>query len=78
MSGWFWRSGVSTSMSHLRQARVEIAAQLVAGNGRIIAARIFSASEPVAAIAGAEPPQALDRALGRLLPQLVGWAAAAS
>lgn len=61
-----------------RLARVEIAAQLVTGSGRIIAARIFSASEPVAAIAGAEPPQALDRALGRILRQLVDWAAAAS
>lgn len=61
-----------------RQARVEIAAQLVGPGGRIIAARIFSASEPIAEIAGAEPPQALDRALGRILPQLVGWAAVSS
>jgi ABC-type uncharacterized transport system auxiliary subunit len=59
-----------------RQARVEIAAKLVTDAGGISAARIFGASEPVAEIAGAEPPQALDRALGRVLPQIVAWAAA--
>ena len=44
--------------------------------GATSAARIFTASEPVAEIAGAEPPQALDRALGRVLPQIVAWTAA--
>ncbi len=60
-----------------RTARVEIAAQLVvSGSGRVAAAKIFSASTPVAEIAGAEPPRALDQALGRVLPQIVAWAAA--
>jgi cholesterol transport system auxiliary component len=59
-----------------REARVEIAAKLVTDGGANSAARIFTASEPVAEIAGAEPPQALDRALGRVLPQIVAWAAA--
>ncbi len=61
-----------------RLARVEIAAQLVSDGGKVRAAKIFSASEPVAQISGAYPPVALDGALGRVLPQIVAWAAAAS
>ncbi len=61
-----------------RLARVEIAAQLVSDGGKVRAAKIFSASEPVAQISGAYPPVALDDALGQVLPQIVTWAAAAS
>jgi ABC-type uncharacterized transport system auxiliary subunit len=57
-----------------RTARVNISARLTGDGGRLVAARIFSDAEPVAEIAGAEPPQALDRAFGRLLPQIVAWA----
>jgi len=57
-----------------RQARVEIAANLSTSGGAI-SSRIFAASEPVGEIAGVEPPLALDRALGRVLPQIVAWAA---
>ena len=60
-----------------RLARVEIAAQLVTDSGQVRAAKIFSASEPVAEIAGAGPPLALNGALGRVLPQIVVWTAAA-
>jgi cholesterol transport system auxiliary component len=57
-------------------ARVEISARLVAeSSGRTVAARIFSASEPVAEIAGAEPALALDRAFGQVSRQIVVWAA---
>jgi cholesterol transport system auxiliary component len=58
-----------------REARVEIAAQLTHDGGSVTAAKIFSAAEPVVEIAGAAPPQALDRALGRVLPQIVAWTA---
>ena len=58
-----------------RTARVKISARLTANGGQVIAARIFSGAEPVGEIAGAGPPQALDRAFGRLLPQIVAWAA---
>jgi phospholipid/cholesterol/gamma-HCH transport system substrate-binding protein len=58
-----------------RQARVQIAANLVRDGGAIAAARIFDASEPVAEISGVEPPLALDRAFARVLPQIVAWAA---
>ena len=57
-----------------RLARVEIAARVADDGGRVVSAKIFSASEPVVQIAGAEPPQALDRAFSRLLPQIVAWA----
>lgn len=57
-----------------RQARVEIAVTLLMGGGAI-SSRIFAASEPVGEIAGVEPPLALDRALGHVLPQIVAWAA---
>ena len=61
-----------------RLARVEIAVQLVSDGGQVRAAKIFSASEPVAEIAGAVPPLALNAALGQVLPQIVAWAVAAS
>ncbi len=59
-----------------RVARVDISARLVSdGTGATAAAKIFSASEPVTEIAGAEPPVALDRAFGRVSRQIVAWAA---
>jgi cholesterol transport system auxiliary component len=58
------------------EARVEIAARLVAeSSGRTVEAKIFSASQPVADIAGAEPALALDRAFGQVSRQIVVWAA---
>ncbi len=59
-----------------RTAQVKISARLAAEGGGVVSARIFSASEPVGEIAGSEPPQALDRAFGRVLPQIVAWASA--
>jgi cholesterol transport system auxiliary component len=61
-----------------RAAQVEIAAQLVTASGQVVAAKIFSASEPVGVIALPEAVQALDRAFGQILPQLVLWAARVS
>jgi cholesterol transport system auxiliary component len=62
-----------------RAAHVDIAARLVtAGGGRVVAAKVFTATEPVTEIAGAAPPQALDRALGVVLSQMVAWAASAA
>jgi cholesterol transport system auxiliary component len=60
-----------------RVARVDISARLVSdATGATAAAKIFSASEPVTEISGAEPPVALDRAFGRVSRQIVAWAAA--
>ena len=59
-------------------ARVEIAAQVVTASGRVLAAKLFSAAEPVGVIAAPDAVQALDRAFGRILPQLVAWAARAA
>jgi cholesterol transport system auxiliary component len=58
-------------------ARVEIAAQVVTASGRVLAAKLFSAAEPVGIIAAPDAVLALDRAFGRILPQLVVWAARA-
>jgi cholesterol transport system auxiliary component len=59
-----------------RVARVDITARLVSDStGATAAAKIFSASEPVAEISGAEPPVALDRAFGRVSREIVAWAA---
>jgi cholesterol transport system auxiliary component len=61
-----------------RMAEVDIAARLVpASGGEAVAAKIFSASEPVGEIAGAAPAMALDRALGSVLRQIIPWAAGA-
>jgi cholesterol transport system auxiliary component len=60
--------------SHM--ATVEMTARLVAETGgRTIAAKIFSASEPVAEIVGAAPPMALNRALADVLSRMIPWAA---
>ncbi|MGO8739492.1 ABC-type transport auxiliary lipoprotein family protein [Rhodoblastus sp.] len=57
-------------------ATVEMTARLVAENGgRIVAAKIFSASAPVAEIAGAAPALALNRALADVLARMIPWAA---
>lgn len=57
------------------EAVVEISAKIVAeGSGRIIAARIFAARAPASASDGKEAAAALDRALGRMLRELVAWA----
>ena len=55
-------------------AIVSISAKLVADNsGRVGAARVFNALEPVGAIEGAAAARALDAALSRVLVDIVGW-----
>jgi cholesterol transport system auxiliary component len=56
-----------------REARVELAAQIFSGGGGV--SRLFVASEPVDAISGAAPVQALDRASSRALADLARWTA---
>nr|WP_252393801.1 ABC-type transport auxiliary lipoprotein family protein [Candidatus Rhodoblastus alkanivorans] len=57
-------------------AEVELTARLIAEDGgRIVAAKVFSASEPVAEIGGAAPPVALDQALSIVLARMIPWAA---
>lgn len=60
--------------SHM--ATVEMTARLVAETGgRTLAAKIFSASEPVAEIGGAAPAMALNRALADVLARMIPWTA---
>lgn len=62
-----------------RAAHVELTARLVSETGgQVVAAKVFTVSEPVVEIAGAAPPLALDRAFGSILSQMVAWAAAAA
>ncbi len=59
-----------------RLATAEMTARLVAEDGgRPVAAKIFSASEPVGEIAGAAPAMALDGALADVLTRMIPWAA---
>lgn len=56
-------------------AEIEVSAQLVNDRtGRVAAARIFRASEPAGAVDAANAAAALDRALGRVLVEIVRWA----
>ncbi|WP_296713510.1 ABC-type transport auxiliary lipoprotein family protein [Rhodoblastus sp.] len=64
--------------SATRTAHVELTARLAQAGGQTVAAKVFSATEPVADIAGAASAHALDGALGIVLAQIVGWAAASS
>jgi ABC-type uncharacterized transport system auxiliary subunit len=57
--------------SATREARVELDAQFSRGGSH--AARLFTASEPVADISGAAPARALDRAFSRVLADLARW-----
>jgi cholesterol transport system auxiliary component len=60
-----------------RDAFVEIAVKLVnASNGAVSNARLFASSSAVGAIDGPGASQALDKALGRVLADITGWAAA--
>jgi cholesterol transport system auxiliary component len=60
-----------------RDAFVEIAVKLVnASNGAVSNARLFASSSAVGAIDGPGASQALDKALGLVLADITGWAAA--
>lgn len=55
-------------------AEIEISAQLVNDRtGRVALARIFRSSEPVGAVDAANAAAALDRALSRILVDIVRW-----
>ncbi|RXF74997.1 ABC-type transport auxiliary lipoprotein family protein [Hansschlegelia zhihuaiae] len=55
-------------------ASVELTAKVVNDKtGKIVAARVFSARRPVAAVDGPNATRALDAALGEVLADLVAW-----
>lgn len=57
-----------------RTANVELTGRLVSqAGGRVVAARVFSSSAPVADISGAAAAQALNGALASVLAQIVAW-----
>jgi cholesterol transport system auxiliary component len=64
--------------SATRTAHVELTARLAQAGGQIVAAKVFSATEPVADISGAASAHAFDVAMGIVLAQIVGWAAASA
>jgi cholesterol transport system auxiliary component len=60
-----------------RTAEVELTARLVAeSGGRIVAANIFQASQPVGEISGPSAALAIDQALSEVLSRMIPWAAA--
>jgi cholesterol transport system auxiliary component len=60
-----------------RDAFVEIAVKLVnTSNGAVSNARLFASSAAAGSIDGPGSAQALDQALGRVLAEITGWAAA--
>lgn len=55
-------------------AKVELTAKVINDKtGKIVAARVFSATRPVAAVDGPNATRALNEALGQVLSELVGW-----
>lgn len=57
------------------EAFVEVSARLIQDrNGRVAAARIFSARVPVSAVEAGPAAAALDRALAQVLADIVRWA----
>ncbi len=58
-----------------RAAVAEISAKLVAGDGHIAAARIFSESVPVKTQDEADAAKALNEAFGKILAKLIPWTA---
>jgi cholesterol transport system auxiliary component len=64
--------GISTAESP--QAVVEISAKIInAKDGRIVAARVFRATTPVAAVSGKDAPPAIDQAATKVFGELVRW-----
>ncbi|WP_374545745.1 ABC-type transport auxiliary lipoprotein family protein [Rhodoblastus sp.] len=62
-----------------RTADVELTARLIArSDGQVVAAHVFSASEPVGEIVAGAAAQALDGASEKVLGQIVAWAAGAA
>ncbi|MGO9544416.1 MAG: ABC-type transport auxiliary lipoprotein family protein [Rhodomicrobium sp.] len=59
-------------------AEVEISAKLVASDGQIVAARIFSAKEPVHSKDEAEAARALNAAFATVATDLLGWTRSAA
>ncbi len=58
------------------EASVEITVKLIRdATGRVGAARVFSAREPASAVEAAAAAAALDRALSRVLVEIVTWTA---
>lgn len=59
-------------------ALVELSAKLVDGeNGRILSARVFRASTPLAGVSGPAAAAGLDQAMQRVLGEIVRWTAGA-
>jgi cholesterol transport system auxiliary component len=58
-----------------RQAKVSIAAKIVDRGGRVRSGRVFEATAPAGPVNGPAASQALDKALGQVLVDMVGWAA---
>ncbi len=56
------------------RAQVEIAAKLVDRTGRVRSGRVFDATAPAGDVSGPAASAALDRALGQVLVEMVGWA----
>ena len=54
-------------------AEAEISAKLVGSDGHIIAARVFSAKEPVQSKEDAEAARALSTAFSGIVSNLIGW-----
>ncbi|WP_293868804.1 ABC-type transport auxiliary lipoprotein family protein [uncultured Alsobacter sp.] len=63
--------GVSTAGE--TQAVIELSAKLVNGSGKIVSARIFRATAPLAAVDGKAAAAALDQATGKLIADMVRW-----
>jgi cholesterol transport system auxiliary component len=56
------------------EAVVEISAKIInARDGRIVGARVFRATAPVAAVSGKDAPPAIDQAATKVFGELVRW-----
>jgi phospholipid/cholesterol/gamma-HCH transport system substrate-binding protein len=63
--------GISTTPEPI--AEVEFSARILAENGRIVEARVFRSSAPVAELKAAAAAAAIDRAFGQSARELVTW-----
>ena len=54
-------------------AEIEFAARILSDNGRIVEAKVFRASVPVAAMNASSAAAALDQAFGTCATELVNW-----
>lgn len=67
------RSFGVTTASGTPQVEIELSAKVIDNSGRIVAARVFRSTAPIAQVTGPDAAVALDRLMTPILAEIVRW-----